>query len=45
MAGHRDAMLRRWLISAVAALFSMNPKDKFELVLTFQGAQGKGRTT
>jgi putative DNA primase/helicase len=42
---HRNAMLRRWLISAVAALFSTNPNDKFELALTLQGFQGKGKTS
>jgi predicted P-loop ATPase len=42
---HRDAMMRRWLISAVAALFSTNSNDKFELALTLQGYQGKGKTT
>lgn len=42
---HRNSMLRRWLISAIAALYSKNPNDKFELVLTFQGVQGKGKTS
>jgi predicted P-loop ATPase len=42
---HRDAMLKRWLLSAVAALFSENPNDKFELALTLQGFQGKGKTS
>jgi predicted P-loop ATPase len=42
---HRDAMLRRWLISVVAALFSNSPNDTFELVLTLQGGQGKGKTS
>lgn len=42
---HRDAMLKRWLLSAIAALFSVNPADKFELALTLQGFQGKGKTS
>ena len=42
---HRNTLLKRWLISTVAALFSENENDKFELVLVFQGAQGAGKTS
>lgn len=42
---HRDAIVRRWLLSCVAAVFSQNPADKFELALVLQGEQGIGKTT
>lgn len=41
---HRDALLRRWLVSAVAAAFCETP-EKFEGVLTLQGEQGIGKTS
>ncbi len=41
----RNAMVRRWLISAVAALFSEKDTDKFELVLVMAGEQGLGKTS
>ncbi len=41
---HRDALLRRWLISAVAAAFCEKP-EKFEGVLTLQGEQSIGKTS
>ncbi|MFM9435729.1 putative P-loop ATPase [Janthinobacterium sp. CG_23.3] len=46
--GHEDfrnTMVRRWLISAVAALFSEKDTDKFELVLVMAGEQGLGKTS
>ena len=43
--GFRNSMLRRWLISAVAAAFSTNKMDKFEIALVLQGAQGLGKTS
>jgi predicted P-loop ATPase len=42
---HRTAMLRRWLISAVAAVYSEKATDKYELVLVLQGPQGAGKTS
>lgn len=42
---YRDAMVRRWLISAVAAVYSEKDTDKFELVLVLAGPQGIGKTS
>lgn len=42
---YKNAMVRRWLISAIAALYSESMKDKFELVLVFTGTQGVGKTS
>ncbi|MBS0437049.1 MAG: hypothetical protein JSR75_19555 [Proteobacteria bacterium] len=45
LAAYRNRIVTRWLISGVAALYSQKPTDKFELVLTLQGYQGKGKTS
>lgn len=42
---HRNAIVKRWLISCVAAAFSQSRSDKFELALVLQGGQGIGKTT
>lgn len=44
---HRNAMVRRWLISAVAALYrhSRETVTKYEGCLVLQGAQNAGKTT
>ena len=44
---HRNAMVRRWLISAVAALYrrSRETITKYEGCLVLQGAQNAGKTT
>lgn len=42
---HRDAVVRKWLVSAVAAIYSNLRKDKFEGCLVLQGFQGKGKTS
>jgi len=45
MESYRDAMVRRWLVSAIAALYSEKDTDKFELVLVLAGEQGLGKTS
>ena len=44
---HRNAMVRRWLISAVAALYrhSRETVTKYEGCLVLQGAQNAGKTS
>lgn len=42
---HRDSVLRRWLLSTVAAAFSTDQQDSFHGVLTLVGDQGIGKTS
>jgi putative DNA primase/helicase len=42
---HRDALVRKWLLSAVAAIFSKSKLEKFEGCLVLQGYQGNGKTS
>ena len=42
---HRDAVVRKWLVSAIAAIYSTSLDDKFEGCLVLQGLQGKGKTS
>lgn len=42
---HRDALVRKWLLSAVAAIFSKSKLEKFEGCLVLQGFQGNGKTS
>lgn len=44
-AEHRDAVVRKWLVSAMAAIYSTSLDDKFEGCLVLQGLQGKGKTS
>ena len=42
---HRDAVVRRWLISAICAAFSTNALHAFHGVLVLQGTQEAGKTS
>ena len=43
---YRDRIVKRWALSAIAAIYSQNnEKAKFEGCLALQGGQGKGKTS
>lgn len=44
MAAYRNRIMKRWLVSGAAALYSKDWSHKYELALTLQGLQGKGKS-